>query len=163
MENAKRFERWIFDDVLPTIRQTGGYVNNDELFINTYLPFADETTKNMFTITLKTIRKQNQLITEMKPKSDYFDNLVDRKLNTNLRDTAKELGIAPKKFNEYLLEQGYLYRDMKRSLKPYQTKVAQGLFVLKEFISPYSGHADTQTLITPKGRETFRLLIQEVL
>lgn len=47
LPNAERFERWVFDDVLPTIHKTGGYVNNDELFINTYLPYADENTKNL--------------------------------------------------------------------------------------------------------------------
>lgn len=45
LESAKRFKHWVTSEVLPSIRKTGGYVNNDELFINTYLPFADETTK----------------------------------------------------------------------------------------------------------------------
>ena len=46
------------NEVLPTIRKTGGYVNNDELFINTYLPFADDATKMLFSSTLETVRKQ---------------------------------------------------------------------------------------------------------
>lgn len=29
---------------------------------------------------------------------------------------------------------------------------------LKEFTSKYNNHADVQTLVTPKGRETFRLI-----
>ena len=45
-QKAERFEIWIFDDILPTIRKTGGYVNNDDLFINTYLPYADENNKD---------------------------------------------------------------------------------------------------------------------
>ena len=53
-------------DVLPTIRKTGGYVNNDELFINTYLPFADDTTKMLFSSTLETVRHQNDLIKKQK-------------------------------------------------------------------------------------------------
>lgn len=59
---AKKYESWIFDDVLPTIRKTGGYVNNDTLFIDTYLPFADDNTKLLFSTTLETVRKQNELI-----------------------------------------------------------------------------------------------------
>lgn len=53
--NAEAFTDWIADEVLPTLRKTGGYVNNDNLFINTYLPFADENTKLLFSTTLQTI------------------------------------------------------------------------------------------------------------
>ena len=42
---AKQFKRWITHEVIPTIRKTGGYVANDDLFIQTYLPFADDQTK----------------------------------------------------------------------------------------------------------------------
>lgn len=160
--SAKEFKRWITHNVLPSIRKTGGYVDNDEMFINTYLPFADDNTKMLFSSTLMTIREQNKTITMMKPKVEYFDNLVDRKLNINLRDTAKEIGIAPKKFNEFLLQNGYLYRDSKKKLKPYQTKVEQGLFVIKEFFNENNDHVGNQTLVTPKGRETFRLLVEGI-
>ena len=160
-KEAKQFKRWITHDVLPTIRNTGGYINNDAMFINTYLPFADETTKALFSGTLKTIREQNQTILALKPKADYFDNLVERNLLTNLRDTAKEIGVAPKKFNNYLLENGFLYRDAKKKLKPYQTKMTQGLFEIKEVAN--EKFAGNQTLVTPKGRETFRLLASEMI
>ena len=33
LPNAKQFKHWITHDVIPTIRKTGGYVNNDETFI----------------------------------------------------------------------------------------------------------------------------------
>lgn len=66
LESAKRFKHWVTSDVLPTIRKTGGYVNNDELFINTYLPFADDTTKMLFSSTLETVRHQNDLIKKQK-------------------------------------------------------------------------------------------------
>ena len=58
--NAEAFTDWIADEVLPTLRKTGGYVNNDNLFIDTYLPFADENTKLLFSTTLQTIRNQNE-------------------------------------------------------------------------------------------------------
>lgn len=60
--NAEAFTDWVTDEVLPTIRKTGGYVNNDDIFINTYLPFADDTTKSLFKTTLTTVRKQNEVI-----------------------------------------------------------------------------------------------------
>lgn len=60
LESAKRFKHWITHDVLPTIRKTGGYVANDDLFINTYLPTANDATKLMFRTTLATVRQLNE-------------------------------------------------------------------------------------------------------
>ncbi|MED4083899.1 phage antirepressor KilAC domain-containing protein [Halalkalibacterium halodurans] len=93
-----------------------------------------------------------------KPKAEYFDALVERNLLTNFRDTAKELKIGPKKFVEWLLEEGFVYRDQKKKLKPY-AKYTPELFELKEW--ERNGKADVQTLITPKGKETFRLMLQQ--
>jgi phage antirepressor YoqD-like protein len=157
-EKAKQFKRWVTAEVLPTIRKTGGYVSNDEMFINTYLPFADEQTKMMFRGVLETVRRQNEQIAAMKPKADYFDALVDRNLLTNFRDTAKELKVKERFFINWLLQNKFVYRDQKGKLKPYAPYVPE-LFELKEFAR--NGKADVQTLITPKGRETFRLLLQK--
>lgn len=95
---------------------------------------------------------------ELRPKGAYFDDLVDRNLLTSFRDTAKELKLRQNDFINYLLQDGYIYRDQKNKLKPYSEYIYKGLFELKEFTSRYSEHADVQTMITPKGRETFRLL-----
>ena len=93
----------------------------------------------------------------MKPKADYFDDLVDRNLLTNFRDTAKQLGLKERKFINFLLDHKYIYRDRSGKLKPYANK-NDGLFELKEFTNEKSGYTSTQTMITPKGREAFRLL-----
>jgi len=78
---AKPFRKWVTGEVLPTIRKTGGYVGNDEMFITTYLPFADDTTKTLFKTTLQTVRQQNELILkqqkEIQHKEDVIIGLVD--------------------------------------------------------------------------------------
>lgn len=158
LPSAEKFEKWIFDKVLPSIRKTGGYVNDDELFINNYLPYADDNTKQLFRMNLQVIREQNKKIAEMQPKSDYFDALVDRKLLTNIRDTAKELNIKQNKFVNWLIDKHYLYRDKRNNLRPYSEY--NELFSLKEYKSSNSEHCGIQTLITPKGKETFRLLLE---
>ena len=91
----------------------------------------------------------------MKPKAEYFDNLVDRNLLTNIRDTAKQIHIPQNKFVSLLLENKFVYRDAKRKLKPY-AEYTPLYFELKDF--ERNGHADTQLLINPKGKETFRLM-----
>lgn len=81
LPSAKQFKHWVTSEVLPTIRKTGGYVNNDELFISTYLPYADENTKLIFSQTLKTVREQNETIKrqqkEIIHKEDVIIGLVD--------------------------------------------------------------------------------------
>ncbi|AJD29700.1 transporter [Clostridium sporogenes] len=80
-EKAEKFESWIFDEVLPTIRKTGGYVASEDLFINTYLPYLDEQSKMVFRNTLETVRKQNEIIAlkekEIEHKEDVIVGLVD--------------------------------------------------------------------------------------
>src|SRR5690625_4249687 len=100
MEKAKEFKRWVTNEVLPSIRKHGAYMTDNTLekaLLNTeYLielanVIKDEREKNL------QLQKHNSILSVeneiMKPKADYFDELVSRKLNTNFRDTAKMLGI----------------------------------------------------------------------
>ncbi|MGS7182772.1 phage antirepressor KilAC domain-containing protein [Streptococcus pyogenes] len=93
----------------------------------------------------------------MKPKADYFDDLVDRNLLTSFRETAKQLKVKERRFIQFLLDKKYVYRDKKGKLMPFADK-NNGLFEVKESVNEKTNWAGTQTLITPKGRETFRLL-----
>lgn len=102
-------------------------------------------------------------IADMQPKADYFDELVDRKLNLSFRNTAKELGIKEKSLIGWLLAEHYIFRDaVTNTLRPYAkfTESGQGYFTMKEYASQRNSHSGTQTLITPKGRETFRVLLK---
>lgn len=110
-------------------------------------------------ITVSTLTVENQI---MKPKADYFDDLVDRNLLTGIRETAKEFGIKQKDFVGFLMDKKYLYRDKKGKLVPYAKPLADGLFELKESKNDATAWSGTQTMITPKGRETFRLLMTGV-
>lgn len=74
--NAEAFTDWVTDEVLPTIRKTGGYVNNDDLFIATYLPYVDESTKLMFKSTLSTVRKQNEIIENQKKEIEHKEDVI---------------------------------------------------------------------------------------
>lgn len=110
-------------------------------------------------IRISALTVQNQI---MAPKADYFDEIVDRNLLTNFRETAKQLGIGEKSFIAFLLEKKYIYRDKRGKLMPYAEKNT-GLFEMKECFNEKTQWAGTQTLITPKGRETFRLLCKGIV
>ena len=154
-EEAKDFKRWITHEVIPSIRKNGGYIANQENLTD------EQIVANALIVAQNIIAARDRQIEEMKPKADYFDALVDRKLNTSFRDTAKELGIGEKRFIAFLTGK-YVYRDSNNKLRPYAayTTTENKLFVVKEFRAKNSDHAGIQTLITPKGRETFRLLLE---
>ena len=97
----------------------------------------------------------------MQLKADYFDEIVSHNLLTNFRETAKQLQIKEKAFVGFLIDHKYIYRDKRGKLMPYAEK-NNGLFEMKECVKEKTGWGGTQTLITPKGRETFRLLMQGI-
>lgn len=156
LPSAEKFESWIFDEVLPCIRKTGGYVSNDDLFIETYFSTVDESTKAVLRTTLSTVREQNKRIAEMKPKEDYYNALVDRGTNLSFRNTAKEIGVPEKRFVRFLLGNGYVYRNKNGQLEPYAEHVKNGLFVMKESKSEKTKWSGSQTLITVQGRDKLR-------
>ncbi|HCQ5582532.1 TPA: phage antirepressor KilAC domain-containing protein [Clostridioides difficile] len=145
------------DDLAWTVQRE--LVNNYFRVREKEQPKLPATYKEALQQLLIEVEEKEQLQLEnqtMKPKADYFDALVERNLLTNIRDTAKELGVKEKTFVLWLIEKKYCYRNLKGKIKPYSNKMQY--FELKEFTTPY-GHSDTQTLINPKGREAFRLLL----
>ena len=127
--------------------------NNPQAIMARALRVADEELKRLH-ITVSQLTVDNQI---MKPKAEYFDELVDRNLLTSFRETAKQLGVKEKAFIQFLMDKKYIYRDKKGKLMPYANK-NDGLFEVKECFNDKTQWSGTQTLVTPKGRETFRLL-----
>lgn len=129
--------------------------NSPEMVMKRALEIANSRVKEL-QINVASLTVDNEI---MRPKAEYFDELVDRNLLTNIRDTAKELKIKQSEFVKFLLDKKYLYRDKSGKLLPYAKHADAGLFELKEFVNEKTGFHSTQTLVTPKGKETFRLLI----
>lgn len=165
LPSAEKFEHWVFEEVLPSIRKHGAYMTPETLEkvlcspdtiiqIATALKQEQEKSKALEAVN-SALTVQNQI---MAPKAEYFDELVDRNLLTNFRETAKQLEAPPKKFVQFLLDRKYIYRDKRGKLMPYAQYAESGLFEVKECINDKTQWAGTQTLVTPKGRETFRLL-----
>lgn len=129
--------------------------NSPEKVMSRALRYAEQELKKVKAINSE-LTVDNQI---MKPKADYFDELVDRNLLTNFRETAKQLEVKERDFIQFLLNKKYLYRDKRGKLMPYADKNS-GLFEVKECFNEKTQWSGTQTLVTPKGRETFRLLFQ---
>lgn len=154
--NAKQFRKWVTSEVLPSIRKTGSYSIDNRIpktFAEALRLAADQQEK---------IEEQQKLIEVQKPKADYFDGLIEQGNNLNFRDTAKLLGIGEKAFIFMLIDNKYIYRDAKGKLKPI-AKYVDKYFVLKEWNREENGKAGTQTLITVKGREYFKKIVDDIL
>lgn len=149
-ETAERFQALVADEIIPTIRRTGGYVANDDMFIDTYLPYADEQTKLLFRSTLETVKRLNEKVKADTPKVTYFDALIDRGNDLSFRETAKELHIGEREMIRSLIAAGYLYRDKKQQLRPY-AETNNGYFTLKEYVKGEKTGA--QTFVTVEGRK----------
>ena len=158
LPNAERFTDWVTEEVLPSIRRNGGYIaGQEQMSPEELMARALDVAHNI----IRRLESEKSSLTVknaiMAPKADYFDQLVDRNLLTNFRETAKELGVAPRTFVQFLLDKKYIYRDQKGKLLPYEGK-NDGLFEVKECTNQKTQWSGVQTMVTPKGRETFRLL-----
>lgn len=122
---AKAFKRWITHEVIPTIRKTGGYVANDDLFVETYFGDADESMKSAFRATLERVRRlneekkalgetvavQSQQIAEMRPKVTYYDVILKSPDAITMSVIAKDYGKSAKWLNKKLNELGVQFKQ----------------------------------------------------
>lgn len=165
LPGADEFERWIFDEVLPMIRKTGGYVNNDDLFINTYLSNIEEPVKQLFRVTLKVLRNQNQIINsqnqqliEQKPKVEFADCVGSSKDLLTIGQFSKlvhdeNIPVGRNRLFKWMRDKGYL----RQNNEPYQQYIDSGFFKVKEGAkqNQYGSKLFTVTLITGKGQIYF--------
>lgn len=165
LPTAKQFKRWITSDVLPTIRKTGGYVNNDELFISMYFDEVDESSKEVLRKNLAALRKkneiiakqreeiaiQNQQIAEMQPKATYYDVVLNCKDLIPTSVIAKDYGKSAKWMNQYLHDKGIQFKQGDIWLL-YQKYASNGYTSTKTYTFDDSSHVKVYTYWTQKGR-----------
>ena len=153
---AEEFESWVFDDILPTIRRTGGYVANEDMFVETYLPFADEAVKNLFKLQCQVINQLNDRIRRDEPKVKFADHVSDTVNLIDMNDMAKlcadhGIRIGRTRLFRWLRSKGIL---MEGNI-PYQEYIERGYFKVKESVFDYCGEPKTyqQAMVTGKGQQ----------
>lgn len=151
---AKAFKRWITHDIIPTIRKTGGYVNDAAQFIDSYFGQLDSAQKHALTMIFNESKRMTAQLKEQAPKVDFYDTFVSPNKCTGLRDTAKELGISERKFVNFLIDEKYLYRTPAQQLRPYAKKSNEGLFETKDWYTK-SDIVKIRVFFTPQGKQFF--------
>lgn len=155
LPSAERFETWVMDEVLPTIRKHGAYMTND--VIERTLTDPD------YLIQLATALKEErqarliaeQKIEEQKPLVEFADkvsnssNLIDMgKMAKLLKD--ENINIGRNRLFEWLRKKDILMRNN----IPYQRYIDGGYFQVKEstFETPYGTKTQQTTFVTGKGQ-----------
>ena len=175
---AEKFEHWLFDEVLPSIRKYGAYItpeiraklSKNPRYIQELVDMlqreeerSEKLRAQMTEVLEKTdylleenlrLNKDNQVLSAVTeaalPKAKFFDYFIDPGANTNLTLTAKELRVSPRALVELLVSTGFLYRTASHDLLPYQKWVDAGFFVVKD--RAVRGRFGAYTLVTPKGK-----------
>lgn len=164
MPKAKEFRRWVTSNVLPTIRRTGGYVVNEDKFIENYLPFLDEPYQNLFRLQMTAINKLNKRIRHDEPLVEFAkqvsntDNLID------MNDMAKlarneDIPIGRNRLYGFLRRKCVLMANN----RPYQKYIERGYFSVKETVFETGTMTKTyqQTFVTGKGQRYIICLLKK--
>ena len=172
-DSAKEFKRWITSEILPVIRKTGGYVNNDEMFINTYLPNADEQTKIMFKSSLTAIRELNGKIDTlngeikkldgqvselgnkvevMTPKAEYYDDVLQSEGLVSITTIAKDYGKSALWMNNFLHQHKVQFKQ-NNTWVLYAKHSGKGYTKSKTYYNEKTGRSKVTMYWTQKGRE----------
>lgn len=152
---AEKFELWVFDEVIPTIRKTGGYMTDSLLERIQKEPAVIVEFAQALILEKNRVKALECELNTAKPKADYYDAFINPDDCTNIRTTAKELKIPERKFVQFLLKEKYLFRSPSGQLLPYNKKSNEGLFIVRDFVTfRYTG---SQTYFTPKGKDVIRI------
>lgn len=159
LPSAERFEKWLFEEVLPTIRRHGAYMTEATLAKACENPAV----LNAIVDNLIAERQKNTLLAaenaDLSEKAAFFDAFAALDGCTNLRTTAKELGIPERQFCRALIEAGFLYRAPAGNLMPYNNKKTVGMFRVRDYCR--NGHTGAYTLVTAQGKQLLRALFND--
>ena len=160
---AKAFKRWITHDIIPTIRKTGGYVNDTAQFVESYFGQLEPSQKHALTMMFEESKRMSAQLKEQAPKV-LFANAVETAHNSILiGDLAKIIrqngvDIGQKRLFEWLRQNGYLIKDGQSKNMPTQKAMEMSLFEVKESTinNPDGSVRVTRTTkVTGKGQTYF--------
>lgn len=165
---ADKFNDWVVEDVLPSIRKTGSYnafsnvadiMANPRAAAKILVKLAEVQEEK---IRLEQVNEVQQLqITALTPKADYYDKTMSSKSYFNSSVVGKSLGLSAKAFNKILHEKKYVFKQHGKWL-PYAKYQNSGLFHLRTTLADRNdpeSRAYSQLMFTPAGKQYFEELL----
>lgn len=116
-ESAQRFTDWVTDEVLPSIRKHGAYMTEQviekaltspDFLIRLATQLKEEQEKRK--LAESEVKMKNQIISELKPKADYYDEILKNPGLVTITQIAKDYGMSRKKMNDILHSLGIQYK-----------------------------------------------------
>lgn len=164
LPNAKKFKKWVTSEVLPSIRQTGGYIHHDEEMSD------EEIMARALQVAQRTIEKKNNkikaleketlnlvdVIESQKPKLEYLDKILSCDDALLMTSIAFDYGLSAQALNKILCEER-VQRNVRGQWILYSDYLGKGY--TKTETKEFGGKPRVQTLWTQKGR----MLIHEIL
>ena len=157
LPSAKRFKRWVTNEVLPSIRKHGLYateelLNNPDVMIAVLTELKTEREKAAKLQT--TIAVQNQQIAELQPKATYYDVVLNCPDLVTITTIAKDFGWSAIKLNGFLHEHGIQFKQGE-IWHLYQEYAEKGYAATRTTLfkgSDGEQHSKEHTYWTQKGR-----------
>lgn len=151
LPSAEEFESWIFEELLPQIRKTGGYIpikkdEPDELIMARAVQIANETIKHKDEI----IANQKRKIASLEETEKDWKLLMDTKGTFSINEIAHFIGIGEYKLFSYMRNIGLLFKNENGDNVPYENVVNKTKFISVPAIAP-DGTAHVQTRVKPDG------------
>lgn len=152
---AEKFESWVMDEVIPSIRKNGGYIANQENLT------PEQIVANALIVAQNIISQKDKQIEEMRPKADFFDAVADSKTAISMNEVSKVLGIKGLGRNnlfEFLRDNAILDRWN----VPYQKYIDCGWFrvIEQKYTKNGEEHISIKTLVYQKGVDAIRRKIE---
>ena len=165
---AEKFESWVFDEVLPSIRKHGAYMTEDTIkkamaepdFIiklATELKKEQEQNKQL----TETCSQQQQVIGELKPKADYVDKILKSNSLVTITQIAKDYGMSGQGMNKVLHDMHIIYSCNKQWLL-YSQHQAKG-YTFSETVDIPREDGTTKVVMNTKWTQKGRLFLYETL
>ena len=165
---AEKFESWVFDEVLPSIRKHGAYMTEDTIkkamaepdFIiklATELKKEQEQNKQL----TETCSQQQQVIGELKPKADYVDKILKSDSLVTITQIAKDYGMSGQGMNKVLHDLHIIYNCNKQWLL-YSQHQAKG-YTFSETVDIPREDGTTKVVMNTKWTQKGRLFLYETL
>lgn len=165
---AEKFESWVFDEVLPSIRKHGAYMTEDIIkkviakpdFIiqlATELKKEQEQNKQL----TETCSQQQQVIGELKPKADYVDKILKSDSLVTITQIAKDYGMSGQGMNKVLHDLHIIY-SCNRQWLLYSQHQAKG-YTFSETVDIPREDGTTKVVMNTKWTQKGRLFLYETL
>ncbi|QCG76920.1 hypothetical protein SEA_XIANYUE_67 [Mycobacterium phage XianYue] len=162
---AAKFQAWVTDEVLPTIRKTGAYVDPASELASKIATGDVDAIIQGFAKTLEIAQEARAALAKAEeklaidaPKVRAAEEFFDMEGLYSLRDAARKFGVPPFTFNDILRSWGWI-DEKGTAAKAYA--VSMGYAENRIYVHPSSGAGTTQGRLTNKGLERAAIKLEK--